>query len=131
MPNLDSAQQHELITVIDEETDRLNHLVGEAAEMARLDSNQVELQREPHHIREAIERAVEEARQSLADHAIQIDIGNHLPLVSIDLERIKDVIRQLLENAGKYSPPGSPIQITAEADGRALNCQRCRPRSRN
>ncbi len=41
--NLDPAQRHELITVINEETDRLNHLVGEAAEMAQLDANQVEL----------------------------------------------------------------------------------------
>ena len=119
-PNLDSAQQHDLITVIDEETDRLNHLVGEAAVMAQLDANQVELQREPHHIREAIERAVEEARQSLANHTIEIDIADDLPLVSIDLERIKDVLLQLLENAGKYSPAGSPIHITAEADGRTL-----------
>ncbi|HMH01548.1 MAG TPA: ATP-binding protein [Terriglobales bacterium] len=118
--NLDSAQQHELITVINEETDRLNHLVGEAAEMAQLDANQVELQREHHHIREAIERAVEEGRQSLANHAMEIDIQDGLPLVSIDLERIKDVLLQLLENAGKYSPPGSPIHITAEADGRTL-----------
>ena len=118
--NLDSAQQHELITVINEETDRLDHLVGEAAEMAQLDANQVELQREPHHIREAIDRALEEAGQSVANHAMEIDIQDGLPLVSIDLERIKDVLLQLLENAGKYSPPGSPIYITAEADGRTL-----------
>jgi len=118
--NLDSAQQHELITVINEETDRLDHLVGEAAEMAQLDANQVELQREPHHIREAIDRALEEAGQSVANHAMEIDIQDGLPLVSIDLERIKDVLLQLLENAGKYSPPGSPIHITAEADGRTL-----------
>ena len=120
-PNLDSAQQHELITVIDEETDRLNHLVGEAAEMAQLDANQVELQREPHHIREAIDRALEEARQFVANHAIEIDIADDLPLVSIDLDRIKDVLHQLLENAGKYSPPGSPIRITAEASSRKLS----------
>ena len=118
--NLDFAQQHELITVINEEADRLNHLVGEAAEMAQLDANQVELQREPHYIREAIDQAVEEAGQSLADHVIEIDIPDDLPLVSIDLERIKDVLLQLLENAGKYSPAGSPIHITAEADGRTL-----------
>src|SRR5437868_132839 len=118
--NLDSAQQHELITVINEETDRLDHLVGEAAEMAQLDANQVELQREPHHIHEAIDRALEEAGQSVANHAMEIEIQDGLPLVSIDLERIKDVLLQLLENAGKYSPPGSPIQITAEADGRTL-----------
>jgi two-component system sensor histidine kinase KdpD len=118
--HLDSAQQHELITVINEETDRLDHLVGEAAEMAQLDANQVELQREPHHIREAIDRALEEAGQSVGNHTMEIDIQDHLPLVSIDLERIKDVLLQLLENAGKYSPPGSPIHITAEADGRTL-----------
>ncbi|PYX17263.1 MAG: sensor histidine kinase [Acidobacteria bacterium] len=108
--NLDPAQRHELITVINEETDRLNHLVGEAAEMAQLDANQVELQREPHDIREAIDRAIEEARQSIANHTIEIDAA----------ERIKDVLLQLLENAGKYSPAGSPIYITAEANGRSL-----------
>jgi two-component system sensor histidine kinase KdpD len=119
-PNLDSAQRQELITVIDEETDRLNHLVGEAAEMAQLDANQVVLQREPHHIREAIQRAVEEASQSLANHTLKIDIADDLPLVSIDLERIKDVIVQLLENAGKYSPAGAAIHITAEVKGCTL-----------
>jgi two-component system sensor histidine kinase KdpD len=118
--NLDHAQRHELITVINEETDRLNHLVGEAAEMAQLDANQVELQREPHDIREALDRALEESRQSVANNTIEIDTADDLPLVSIDLERIKDVLRQLLENAGKYSPVGSTIQITAEADGRFL-----------
>jgi two-component system sensor histidine kinase KdpD len=119
--NLDSAQQQELITVINEETDRLNHLVGEAAEMAQLDANQVELQREPHHIREVIDRALEEARQFIANHAIEIDIADDLPLVSFDLERIKDVLRQLLENAGKYSPPGSSIRITAETNDHTLS----------
>lgn len=119
--NLDSAQQHELITVIDEETDRLNHLVGEAAEMAQLDADEVVLQREPHHIREVIDRAVEEAGQSLNNHALEIGIAADLPSVSIDLERIKDVLLQLLENAGKYSPAGSPIHITAETDGRTLS----------
>jgi two-component system, OmpR family, sensor histidine kinase KdpD len=118
--NLDSAQQHELITVINEETDRLNHLVGEAADMAQLDANQVELRRELHRVREAIDPAIEEARQSLANHAIEIDVADQLPWVSIDLERIKGVLLQLLENAGKYSPPGSPIHITAEADDRTL-----------
>jgi len=118
--NLDSVQQLELITVINEETDRLNHLVGEAADMAQLDANQVELKRGLHRIREAIDPAIEEAGQSLANHTIEIDVADHLPLVSMDLERIKGVLLQLLENAGKYSAPGSPIHITIEADDRTL-----------
>ena len=119
-PNLDSSQQHELMTVINEETDRLNHLVGEATEMAQLDANQVELHRESCHIREAIDRAVEEAKQSLATHPVAIDVPDDLPFVSIDLYRIKDVLLQLVENAAKYSPAGSPVHITAETDGRQL-----------
>lgn len=113
-PKLEPVQREELLTVIDEETDRLNHLVGEAAEMAQLDANQVELHREPHAVRDAIERAMEEVKQRLADHPVEISIPDNLPPLSIDLERITSVVVQLLENAAKYSPPGSPIRITAE-----------------
>jgi signal transduction histidine kinase len=54
-----------LLTVINEESDRLNRLVGEAAEIAQLGSGQLELHLEPHHIREAIDSAIRESRQAL------------------------------------------------------------------
>ncbi len=113
-PDLDLSQRNELLTVINEETDRLNHLVGEAAEMAQLDANQVELHREPHPVHEVIARAMEESKQRLADHPVEVIAPAGLPLVSIDLDRIAAVLVQLLENAGKYSPSASPIRITAE-----------------
>lgn len=112
--NLESSQRHELLTVINEEADRLNHLVGEAAEMAQLDANEVELHRRPHSIREAIERALEEVKQRLTDHQMEVRVPDNLPLLSIDLDRIASVLVQLLENAAKYSPAASPICITAE-----------------
>src|SRR5262249_33044591 len=116
-PNeLNADQKRELLTVIDEESDRLDHLVGEAAEMARLEAKQVELHREPHPIQQAIERAVEESRKPLADHPLRIDAPDDLPRARFDLDRIKDVLKQLLENAGKYSPLDAPIRITAETD---------------
>lgn len=115
--HLEVSQRQELLTVINEETDRLNHLVGEAAEMAQLDANQVELHRAPHRVREAIERAMDEAKQRLADNPVEICTPDDLPLVSIDLDRITAVLVQLLENAGKYSPVASPIRITAEKSG--------------
>lgn len=113
-PNLELSQRNELLTVINEEADRLNHLVGEAAEMAQLDANQVELHREPHRVQEVIARAMEESKQRLADHPVEVIAPAGLPLVSIDLDRIAAVLVQLLENAGKYSPSASPIRITAE-----------------
>lgn len=112
--SLEASQRHELLTVINEEADRLNHLVGEAAEMAQLDANQVELHRESHRVSEVIERALEEAKQLLVDHPVEICAPDDLPMVSIDLDRIAAVLVQLLENAGKYSPAASPIRITAE-----------------
>jgi two-component system sensor histidine kinase KdpD len=114
---LDESQRQELLTVIDEESDRLNHLVGEAAQMAQLDANQVELHREPHAIRDAIDRALEDSRKSLAAHPVEVSVPEDLPRARFDLERIKDVLDQLLENAGKYSPAGAPVRISAEKKG--------------
>lgn len=114
---LDDSQRKELLTIIDEESDRLDHLVGEAAQMAQLDANQIELHREPHRIQEAIERAVEESRKPLAGHPVEVAVPDDLPAVRFDLDRIKDVLNQLLENAGKYSPPDAPVRISAEKRG--------------
>jgi two-component system, OmpR family, sensor histidine kinase KdpD len=112
--DLEPGHRHELLSIINEEADRLNHLVGEAAEMAQLDANQVELHREPHPIGDAITRAMEEAKQRLTSHPVELSVPDALPLLSIDLERITSVLVQLLENAAKYSPAGSPIRVTAE-----------------
>lgn len=117
---LDSSQHLELLTVIDEESDRLNHLVGEATEMARLEANQFELHSEPHDVRQVIDAALDQAKQALTNHSVTTAASTELPAASFDLNRITDVLRQFLENAGKYSPDGSPIHISAEVKNREL-----------
>ena len=117
---LERQQRSELLTVIDEESDRLNRLVGEAAEMAQLDANKVELHREPHSMREAVEAAVEASRQVLGKHPVEIRLPDNLPPARIDVMRIREVLVQLLENAAKYSPPDSPIHITGEVRNRQV-----------
>ena len=113
-------QQRELLTVINEESDRLNRLVGEAAEMAQLDANKVELELGPHSIREALDAAIEGSRNILGTHPIEIRLPGDLPKVRMDEARIKEVLMQLLENAAKYSPADAPIQITGEVRNRQL-----------
>jgi two-component system sensor histidine kinase KdpD len=112
--NLDKPQRQDLLTVINEESDRLNRLIGEAAEVAQLDSHQLELHFAPHHIREAVEQAVLDSGQALQKHVVQTDIPNNLPPVRMDLQRITETLVHLLDNARKYSAPGTPIRITAE-----------------
>jgi two-component system sensor histidine kinase KdpD len=111
---LDELQQNELFAVINEESDRMDHLVEEATQMARLESKQVELEIVPHDLRDAIDRALRTAAKSVAGHSVKLDTADELPMVDFDMELIVNVVRQLLENAAKYSPRESPIQISVE-----------------
>ncbi len=111
---LDKPQRKDLLTVINEESDRLNRLIGEAAEVAQLDSHQLELRFEPHQLREAVDAAINESRLALQNHTVPITIPDDLPRVRMDIDRITEVLVHLLDNAGKYSPPGTPIQVTGE-----------------
>lgn len=113
-------QRHELLTVIDEESDRLNRLVGEAVEMAQLDANEVKLELRPHPIREVIDEAIEESKQVLAKNPVEVRLPEQLPDAMMDVTWITKVIRHLLENAVKYSQPGSPIFLSAEVKGDRL-----------
>jgi two-component system sensor histidine kinase KdpD len=106
--------RQELLTIINEEADRLNRLIGEATEMARLDAKEVELQLQPQDIREVVEAAVTELHNVLREHPLEINIPGDTPLVSVDFTCIRDVVIHLLENATKYSPEGSPIHISTK-----------------
>jgi two-component system, OmpR family, sensor histidine kinase KdpD len=112
--NLDEAQRRELLTVINEETDRLDRLVGEATEMAQLDAHKVELHMAPVDMETVIESAVAQSRSFLGQHPLDVRVPPSLPKVRVDADRIAEVLKQLLENAAKYSPSTAPITVTAE-----------------
>ena len=107
-------ERNELLTVIDEESDRLNRLVGEAVEMAQLDAHEVRLELAPHPIREVVDEALDESKQVLAQNPVEVRISEQLPRATMDAAWIVKVLRHLLENAVKYSQPGSPIFISSE-----------------
>ena len=117
---LEKPQRKDLLQVINEESDRLNRLVGEAGEVAQLDSHQLQFRFEPHDIREAIDAAVNNSQQALRQHPLELTIPKNLPPVRMDLERITEVIVHLIDNAGKYSSPDTPIHVTAELKGSEL-----------
>ncbi len=117
---LDDHSKKELMTVIDEETDRLNRLVGEAAEMAQLDAGMFKLDLQPHFIPEALHPALEDAKASLEGHPVTIDLALGLPAVRMDVQRIREVLMHLLENAGTYSDSGVSVTITGEVQADKL-----------
>ena len=116
-PNLANNQRQELLTIINEESDRLNRLVGEAGEMARLDAGEVELNVEPHPIDDVITASLDHCRTALGNRKIDVQIAQGLPRTRVDVARAREVLVHLIENANQYSPPDQPITITAEANG--------------
>jgi two-component system sensor histidine kinase KdpD len=114
---LAEAQKHELLTIINEESDRLNRLVGEAGEMARLEAGEVELALAPHPVGDVISAALEHGKTSLGNRPVRVETAPDLPLVLVDVDRAREVLTQLIDNANQYSAPDQPITITAEANG--------------
>ena len=115
-----AEDRQELLTIVDEEADRLNRLVGRAVEMAQLEAQEIHM----NFVSVSLPNLVEHARGSCASiastHPITINLPE-LPLVSADPEMVGKVLCNLLENAAKYSKPESPIFISAEQkDGYVL-----------
>ena len=119
--NPNSEQSRELLTVIDEECDRLNHLVEEAAEMAKLEAGELELDLAPTPVDEIIQRALAHCKGALAGRQIDVRVSPNLPPVRADAERAKEALVQLIDNANLYSPKDQPITITAELTGDAVS----------
>ncbi len=110
---LSADDRQELMTVINEESDRLNRLVGEAAEVAQLESHEFQLDLQPCRVIDLVQAAMADVKQVLGKHPVEIRVPENIT-VCLDADRIKEVLVQLLENAAKYSAPESPIRITAE-----------------
>jgi two-component system sensor histidine kinase KdpD len=113
--SLTDRQRAELLTIINEESDRLNRLVGEAAEMARLDAGEVELRIEMRPIDDVINSALAQSKASLGEREVRVQISPGLPRLRVDLGRAREALVHLIENANRYSPADQPITISAEA----------------
>jgi len=111
---LNQDQQRELVSIVDEETDRLSVLVTEAIQMARIEAGRVVLRRESHSVEDLVESVLDKLRPSVEDRKIELKIASGLPPVWVDGELIEVALRQLVDNAFKYSPAGSPVSLTAE-----------------
>jgi two-component system sensor histidine kinase KdpD len=90
--------------------------VNNLLEMTRLDSGQVEVHREWHPIEEIAGAALHRLEHVLRDREIHVAIPRDLPLVSIDDVLMEQVFINLLENAAKYTPAGSPVELAAWPD---------------
>jgi two-component system sensor histidine kinase KdpD len=114
-------EARELLAIIDEESDRLNRLVSEAVEMAQLDAQQVQMHFAPVDVSSLVRNARDVCHAAEDQHPVRVHLPEGLE-IQADPAVLQKVICNLLENAAKYSKPGSPITVSAEQrdDGVAI-----------
>jgi K+-sensing histidine kinase KdpD len=109
---IEPGTRRQFLETIDEETDKLEHMIDELLDASRLQAGRLPIEREPVLLGALIARAVEKARPTLADgHEIRLQLPVEDPLVLADALRIEQVLDNLLENAARYSDPGSEIEV--------------------
>jgi len=108
---LDEATRMELLQDVDEEADRLYRLVENLLDFSRAEAGVLRLSTEPVHLGKLASNVVGEMRGRSDRHEFQLDFPPDLPLAEADPLRVEQVLRNLLDNAVKYSPSGGSIEV--------------------
>lgn len=103
----------DLVETIDGEARRLNRFVANLLDMARVQAGALHLNIEPTDLTDAVAGAAQDTRKMLEGHEIRLQVPPDLPLVRVDPQLFHHVLINLLDNAGRYADPGSPITIAA------------------
>jgi two-component system sensor histidine kinase KdpD len=110
---LEAMQRVEMLTTICEEAERLERLVGNLLDMTRVESGGLRVKREWVPLEEIVGSALNRLESRLAGRHITTELAEDLPLIAVDPVLFEQIFINLLENAAKYTPPGTPIEIRA------------------
>lgn len=114
----DGLDQRELVTIVDEETDRMTQLVSDSIELARTGPEPLVLRAQPCSLEALISSALHDLRALFEGREVKKAISLDLPPILADSNLTKLALRQILTNAVKYSPGNSPIGVEARTDDR-------------
>lgn len=117
---LDPSTRREMLETIGDEANRLSRLVHDLLEMSRLEAGAVQARMEWHPFEEILGAALARAGKIHEERQIVTRLAENLPMVSVDDVLIEQVLVNLLDNAAKYSPSDSPIEVTARFDDGAI-----------
>ena len=108
---LDQEARDSLLETAHGEAERLNRLVGNLLNMTRLEADAIHLRREPCDIQDVIGAALEQLGDRLTNRPVKVNLSPNLPLIPLDFALFGQVMANLLDNAVKYSPPDTHIEI--------------------
>jgi PAS domain S-box-containing protein len=105
-----------MLTILNQQVERLDRLVRDVLNTARIESGDLILQPEPVSVLPVVQQVVEQIRARTTDRPFSLPTKPGLPLVFADRDRVAEVLTNLLDNADKYSPRGTDILIEVQAD---------------
>ena len=114
----DRESSMELLRIADEESDRLGELIDRSLEMARLDSGQFEIHREAMDVCEAVREVIRSLPAE--DRQIEIVCEDELPRIAADAHLVRLAVKQVLDNALKYSPPQCAVMVAVRRLDRSI-----------
>jgi two-component system, OmpR family, sensor histidine kinase KdpD len=106
------------VTTIEEEAERLNRFVANLLDTTRLESGSLDIKRELTDVEEIVGSALQRAGKVLANHSISVDLAPDLPMLPLDGVLLEQTLFNLLDNAAKYAPSGTRIEVRARNAGR-------------
>jgi two-component system sensor histidine kinase KdpD len=111
-----TGQYRELLSIVNEETDRLDNLVSDAIQMSRIEGGKFKLHRSLVSPNEVIDTVIAQMRPRLEDRPVEKRVGGEAKGIYVDRDLIQLSLRQLVDNALKHAPGHSPIRIGAETE---------------
>lgn len=115
--SLDDRAQEELVGTIQEEAERLNRFIANLLDMTRLESGAISPRLDFVDLGDIAGSAIRRAASVLSRHEVRIDIPPDLPMLKLDPVLFEQVLFNLLDNAAKYTPQGSKIELRAAREG--------------
>ncbi len=112
----DSEARQDLLAAVEEESDHLNHLVGNLLDSSRLEAGSLRPQRSWNVLAEIVRSVMVRMKTALRRHRLEVYVSEDLPLVPVDFVQLEQVFANLISNSAKYSPAGTRIVIRATAD---------------
>ena len=109
-----------LAGVVRDEAERLNSEIQNLLDATRISREQIRPRQEWIEPQDIVNAALERRRRRLSGHQVSLDMDSNLPFIYVDPVLVEQAFGQIVDNAAKYSPPGSPIRVVAKRNGRDI-----------
>ncbi len=112
----DSKAREDLLGAVEDEADHLNLLVGNLLNMSRIEANQLRPERQWNLLSEIVGSVLARLKHTPADHEVEVDIPEDMPLLPVDFVQMEQVFTNLINNSFKYAPAGTTVRISARVE---------------